>query len=96
MTRREEIAKAEYEADYPVALFPKLSDTRYLDYLGYLRRADRILSLLDAEREACAKVMESDPATIRLHAGELSATEMRAVKAVLAWKAAAIRARGDK
>ena len=45
------------------------------------------------EREACAKLLELSAAALRLMAGEMSAGEMRAVRAVLANRAAAIRAR---
>lgn len=50
------------------------------------------ISARRAAFEECAKMLEMDNQTIRLHAGELSAQEMRAVKAVLAWKASEIRA----
>jgi len=42
--------------------------------------------------EEAANSLDMSRQTIRLNAGELSASEMRAVKAVLVWKAAAIRA----
>jgi len=44
-----------------------------------------------AFRIAAHMLMMSD-AEIRLHAGELTANEMRAVQAVLKWKAAELRA----
>lgn len=44
----------------------------------------------DAFEEAAAMLEMSD-ATIRLHCGEMSAQEMRSVKAVLKWKAWAMR-----
>ena len=42
--------------------------------------------------EEAAKMLELSPSTIRLHAGEMTAQEMRTVQAVLAWRAQAIRA----
>jgi len=44
-----------------------------------------------AERERCAKALEITSDEIRLHAGEMSAQEMRSVLSVLTWRAAAIR-----
>lgn len=46
------------------------------------------------EREACAKLVESFTADdIRMAAGEMTAQEMRSVKAVQRWWAAVIRGR---
>ena len=41
--------------------------------------------------ERAAKCLEISADEIRLHAGEMTAQEMRSVKAVLKWKAAQIR-----
>lgn len=49
----------------------------------------------DAFLEA-AKMLEMSQATIRLHAGEMSAQEMRTVQAVLKWKAAEMRGKAHE
>lgn len=57
---------------------------------------DAIARAILAEREACAKIAEdlkANPQGIRLAMGELSSQEMRSVKAVLSFVAAAIRRR---
>jgi hypothetical protein len=48
----------------------------------------------DAFLEA-AKMLEMSQAAIRLHAGEMTAQEMRTVKAVLKWKAGEIRGKAN-
>jgi hypothetical protein len=48
----------------------------------------------EARRKAfleAAEALEMSPSTIRLHAGEMTAQEMRTVQAVLRWKAAVFR-----
>ena len=45
------------------------------------------------EREACAKLCELTTAEILLAAGEMTAQELRTVRAVLAWRARTIRSR---
>lgn len=42
--------------------------------------------------EVAARCLEMTNAAVRLHAGELTANEMRAVQAVLGWKARELRA----
>jgi hypothetical protein len=58
---------------------------------------DAIQTFTDYERgrreafEEAAGMLEMSDATIRLHCGEMTAQEMRTVKAVLKWKAAEMR-----
>lgn len=49
-----------------------------------------------AALEVAAKSLEMSADTIRLHAGEMTAQEMRSVQAVLRWKAAEIRGKADE
>lgn len=59
-------------------------------------KIEAIAQAILAEREASAKIAEdlkANPQGIRLAMGELSAQEMRAVKAVLSFVTAAIRRR---
>jgi hypothetical protein len=42
-----------------------------------------------------AAALEMSPSTIRLHAGEMPAQEMRTIRAVLRWKAAEFREIAD-
>jgi len=44
------------------------------------------------QREADAKALEVPAEELQLHAGEISPRAMRAVRAILAWRATAIRA----
>ena len=95
VTRREEIARAEYaqeDFDNP------WEDAALHTKSWLLARADRILDLIAAEREACAKVCEERG---NKHHGTF--TEDIGESYELGWRedeardcAAAIRARGDK
>lgn len=51
------------------------------------------LEAVAAEREACAKLLELSTGELLLGAGEMTAEELRTVKAVLAWRARVIRGR---
>lgn len=51
---------------------------------------------ISAENEACAQMLEISTSEILLMAGEMTAQELRTVKAVLAQRAAAIRRRINK
>lgn len=55
---------------------------------------EHVKSLVSAERETCAKLMEMKNDEVRLLAGEMTAQEMRTVQAVMANRAAVIRRRG--
>ena len=50
---------------------------------------------IDAEREACARMLELRDSELLLMAGEMTAQELRTVKAVLAQRAKAIRMRAN-
>jgi hypothetical protein len=49
--------------------------------------------LIKQEREACAKALELTNSELKLIAGEMTAQELRTVRAVLFQRAAVIRAR---
>jgi len=54
--------------------------------------------ICEARRKAyleAAAALEMSPSTIRLHAGEMPAQEMRTIRAVLRWKAAEFREIAD-
>jgi len=60
---------------------------------------DERQAAVEARRQAfleAADALDMSPATIRLHAGEMTAQEMRTVQAVLRWKAAELRDRAQK
>lgn len=66
------------------------------DPLSYVSESDAVIDAIRshieaAEREKCAAALEITSDEIRLHAGEMTAQEMRSVLAVLMWRAAAIR-----
>ena len=80
------IATEKYGADR----YGWLEDARY--FSETLEVIDRLAA---AEREAyerAAQQLQLSESEIRLGAGEMGTTEMRMVRAVLAWRAAAIRA----
>lgn len=59
------------------------------DYAGQL-----VAFIAAKEREACAKLLELSTSELLLMAGEITAQELRTVKAVLSCLAARIRAKG--
>lgn len=66
------------------------------DESGMYGKADVLRCLNDAiatEREACASTLELSQSELLLLAGEMTAQELRTVRAVLANRAAAIRRR---
>ncbi len=62
--------------------------------MGAWRRANEAQDVV-GEREACAKMLELPDSELLPITGEMTAQELRAVKAVLAQRAAAIRMRAN-
>ena len=64
-----------------------------VDVEPFTRKSLEIIALaIVAERDRCASSLEQlTNDTIRLHMGEMSAQEMRTVRAFIIWQAAAIR-----
>lgn len=60
-----------------------------------VRELNRLDNVASEAREACAKLLESSSADLLLLAGEMTAQELRTVKAILAAKAREIRAMGN-
>lgn len=96
MTRRKEIALAEYAADGGMTWGTEIPSVRR----GYYALADRIIARLDEEREADARVLDAFADTLRTAlAVETNVGRIEALRRELnrcETYASAIRARGEK